>query len=83
MVAYRSTSNTTGSATAALRTFSDFFLASRPDCHRLQLIIETWNADSARLAEACGYEREGILRKAGYSNAADPPDVFVYARVRG
>jgi RimJ/RimL family protein N-acetyltransferase len=71
-----------GYASDALRTFSDFFFASRPDCHRLQLIIETWNDASARLAEACGYAREGVLSKAGYSNDADPPDVFVYARVR-
>lgn len=71
-----------GYASDALRTFSEAFFAARPDCHRLQLIIETWNEASARLAEACGYRREGILRKAGYSDAGDPPDVFVYARVR-
>jgi RimJ/RimL family protein N-acetyltransferase len=71
-----------GYASDALRTFTGFFFASRPDCHRLQLIIETWNDASARLAEVCGYEREGVLRKAGYSNDSDPPDVFVYARVR-
>jgi RimJ/RimL family protein N-acetyltransferase len=71
-----------GYASDALRAFSDFFFASRPDCHRLQLIIETWNDASTRLAEACGYVREGILRKAGYSNDTDPPDVFVYARIR-
>ena len=71
-----------GYASDALRLFSDYLFAERPACHRLQLIIETWNEASARLAEACGYERERILRKAGYSNAGDPPDAFVYSRVR-
>ena len=71
-----------GYASEALRLFSDLLLAEHPDCHRLQLIIETWNAASARLAENCGYASEGILRKAGYSSAEDPSDCFVYSRVR-
>lgn len=71
-----------GYASEALRLFSDLLFAERPGCHRLQLIIETWNEASTRVAEACGYEREGILRKGGYSDAADPPDVYVYSRVR-
>lgn len=71
-----------GYAGEALRLFGDYLLAERPGCHRLQLIIETDNAASVRVAEACGYEREGILRKAGYSDAAEPPDCFVYSRVR-
>lgn len=71
-----------GYASEAVRLFSDHLFAERPACHRLQLIIETWNDASARLAEACGYEREGILRKAGYSDADDPPDCWVYSKVR-
>ena len=71
-----------GYASDALRLFTDYLFAERPACHRLQLIIETWNDASARLAEACGYEREGVLRKAGYSSAADPEDCFLYSRVR-
>jgi [ribosomal protein S5]-alanine N-acetyltransferase len=70
-----------GYASEALRLFGDYLLAERPACHRLQLIIEIWNDASAKLAEACGYEREGILRKAGYSSA-DPEDCFLYSRVR-
>ena len=70
-----------GYASEALRLFSDYLFAKRPACHRLQLIIETWNDASARLAEACGYASEGILRKAGYSSA-DPEDCFIYSRVR-
>jgi RimJ/RimL family protein N-acetyltransferase len=70
-----------GYASDALRCFSDLLLRERPACHRLQLIIETWNDASARLAEACGYAREGILRKAGYSSD-DPEDCWVYSRIR-
>ena len=57
-----------GYASEALRLFSDLLFAEHPECHRLQLIIETWNDASARLAEDCGYASEGILRKAGYSS---------------
>lgn len=71
-----------GYAADALRAFTDFFFREQQDCHRLQLIIETTHLDSVRLAEACGYEREGVLRKGGYSPHGDPPDVFVYSRIR-
>jgi RimJ/RimL family protein N-acetyltransferase len=71
-----------GYASEALRLFSDLVFAEHPECHRLQLIIETWNDASARLAEACGYASEGILRKAGYSSPDAPSDCFIYSRVR-
>ena len=71
-----------GFASKALRLFSDLLFAQHPECHRLQLIIETWNDASARLAEACGYASEGVLRKAGYSSPDEPSDCFIYSRVR-
>src|SRR4051812_37654633 len=71
-----------GYASDALRLFSDLLFAEHPECHRVQLIIETWNDASARLAENCGYASEGVLRKAGYSSAEDPSDCFIYSRVR-
>jgi len=71
-----------GYASEAVRLFSDYLFAERPGCHRLQLIIETENFASARLAEACGYASEGTLRKAGYSSPDEPSDCFVYSRVR-
>lgn len=70
-----------GYASDGLRLFSDYLFAHHPECYRLQLIIETWNDASVRLAEACGYVREGVLRKAGYSSD-DPEDCFIYSRVR-
>src|SRR5205085_5347380 len=71
-----------GYAPEALRLFSDLLFAEHPECHRLQLIIETWNDASARLAENCGFASEGILRKAGYSSPDAPADCFVYSKVR-
>ena len=71
-----------GYASDALRLFSDLLFAEHPECHRLQLIIETWNDASARLAENCGFASEGTLRKAGYSSPDEPADCFVYSRVR-
>ena len=71
-----------GYASEAVRLFSDYLFEQRPGCHRLQLIIETWNAASARLAETCGYASEGTLRKAGYSSPDEPSDCLIYSRVR-
>jgi len=71
-----------GYASEALRLFSDLLFAEHDWCHRLQLIIETWNDASARLAENCGYASEGTLRKAGYSSPDEPSDCYVYSRVR-
>lgn len=71
-----------GYASEALRLFSDLLFVEHPECHRLQLIIETWNDASARLAENCGYASEGVLRKAGYSSPDQPADCFIYSRVR-
>lgn len=71
-----------GYASEAVRLFSDYLFEQRPNCHRLQLIIEEWNDPSARLAEACGYASEGVLRKAGYSSPDEPSDCFIYSKVR-
>ena len=60
---------------------SELLWRERPACYRLQLIIETWNGASCRVAERCGYEREGILRMAGYSSTV-PEDCFLYSLVR-
>ncbi|WP_309643381.1 GNAT family protein [Phenylobacterium sp.] len=71
-----------GYASEATRLLTDLLFAERPGCFRLQLIIETWNQASWRIAERCGYVREGLLRKAGFSTD-DPEDCYLYARVRG
>ena len=48
---------------------------------RLDLFVEPWNEGSWRAAEACGFEREGLLRN--WQRVGDEPkDMYVYARTR-
>lgn len=50
-----------GRARAALSVLTDWALCLDPVA-RIQLYVEPWNVASWRTAEACGYEREGLLR---------------------
>jgi RimJ/RimL family protein N-acetyltransferase len=70
-----------GAASEAVKLFSDYLFETNPDFYRLQLIIEAWNVASWKLAERCGFVREGLLRSAGFG-AADPADCFIYCRTR-
>jgi RimJ/RimL family protein N-acetyltransferase len=70
-----------GAASEAVRLFSDYLFDTLPGFYRLQLIIEVWNVASWKLAERCGFVREGLLRSAGFG-AGDPADCFLYARTR-
>jgi len=70
-----------GAASEAVRLFSDYLLEARPAVYRLQLIIEAWNVASWKLAERCGFVREGLMRSAGFGSG-DPADCFLYARTR-
>lgn len=47
-----------GSALTALTAFA----WTVPALHRIELYIEPWNTGSVRVAAACGYQREGLLR---------------------
>ncbi len=47
-----------GSATTALLSFA----WTIPALHRVELYIEPWNTSSLRVAEASGFQREGLLR---------------------
>jgi RimJ/RimL family protein N-acetyltransferase len=49
-----------GVATEALRLLTDWAFAQ--DLHRLELLISHENEGSKRVAERCGYVREGLLR---------------------
>lgn len=69
-----------GFAGQALGLLTDLLFETRLDVHRLQLLIETWNLASWKLAERRAYVREGLLRSAGFG--PDPADCFVYARTR-
>lgn len=71
-----------GYASPAVRLFSDHLFAALPTFWRQQLIIEVWNTPSWKLAERCGFVREGLLRSAGFGSGGDPADCFIYARTR-
>jgi len=51
-----------GHLKAALRVLTDWAI-TLPELQRLQLFVEPWNEGSWRGAEACGYHREGLLRR--------------------
>ena len=68
-----------GYAAQALRLFSDLLFSTKPDSYRQQLIIEVWNTASWKVAERCGFLREGVLRSCGFGDD-DPADCFVYSR---
>lgn len=68
-----------GYAAQALRLFSDLLFSTRPNFFRQQLIIEVWNTASWKVAERCGFLREGVLRSCGFGDG-DPADCFVYSR---
>lgn len=68
-----------GYATDALRLFSDLLFAGRPGVYRQQLLIEVWNTPSWKLAERCGFLREGVLRSSGFG-PGDPADCLIYSR---
>lgn len=68
-----------GYAAEALQLLSDYLFANRPVFFRHQLIIEVWNTPSWKVAERCGFLREGVLRSCGFGEG-DPADCFVYSR---
>lgn len=70
-----------GYGAEALRLLTELIFTERPACYRLQLIIEVWNTPSWKVAERCGYVREGLLRSAGFAKG-DPSDCFIYGKTR-
>jgi RimJ/RimL family protein N-acetyltransferase len=70
-----------GIATAALRLFTDWALATL-DVGRLQVFVATENVAALRLAERAGFRREGVLR-AYWGEAGGRLDVVVLARLPG
>lgn len=68
-----------GIATAALRLLTAWGFAE--GLERLELRINSDNQASIRVAERCGYSREGMLRSL-YFKAGLRADVVVYSRLR-
>ncbi|GAA3668592.1 GNAT family N-acetyltransferase [Yimella lutea] len=70
-----------GRARAALAAITDWALRF-DQVHRLELYVEPWNEGSWRTAEACGYEREGLLRS--WEWVGDQRrDMYLYSRIAG
>ena len=68
-----------GNAAQALRLLSDLLFAQVNPYHRQQLMIEVWNTASWKVAERCGFLREGVLRASGLGEG-EPADSFIYSR---
>lgn len=62
---------------AALRILTAWAV-TLPEVERLQLFVEPWNEGSWRAAEACGYQREGLLRR-WERVGTQPKDMYVYS----
>ncbi len=68
-----------GYARAALLALTNWAL-THSEVQRLQLFVEPWNQASWRTAEACGYQREGLLR--GWQRVGDTrKDMYAYSVV--
>ncbi|MEU9995751.1 GNAT family N-acetyltransferase [Streptomyces sp. NPDC050848] len=69
-----------GAAAAALTAVSTW-AQGELGIPRLQLLVEPWNAASARTAERAGFVREGLLRS-WQEVAGERRDMVMYGRVR-
>ena len=69
-----------GYASTGLRLLSAKLFTERPRIFRQQLTIACSNTASWKVAERCGFVREGILRASGFGD--DPEDSYVYSQTR-
>ena len=68
-----------GYARAALARLTEW-AGTLDGMHRLQLFVEPWNEGSWRVAEACGFECEGLLR--AWERVGDAyRDMYAYSRI--
>lgn len=69
-----------GVASSALQALTRFAWTI-PALHRVELHIEPWNTSSVHVAEAAGYQREGLLRS--YQEIGGTRrDMLLYATIR-
>ena len=69
-----------GIASRALRLVTDYALGE-VGLDRVQLLISVDNTPSLRVAERCGYQREGVLRNA-YFKPGRRIDTVVFSRLK-
>jgi ribosomal-protein-alanine N-acetyltransferase len=80
-IIHRESDRGQGYASEAARLLSDYLFAHRPGVHRHQLLIEVDNIASTKVADHCGFQKEGVLRKCGF-DPDDPSDDYLYSRTR-
>ena len=69
-----------GIATSALKALTTFAWTI-PALYRVELYIEPWNTSSIHVAEACEYQREGLLRS-HQEIGGTRRDMLLYATTR-
>jgi RimJ/RimL family protein N-acetyltransferase len=69
-----------GYATEAVQLLVDYLFGSKKQ-HRIHLVIHPDNAASCRIAEKCGFVREGTVRGA-FFNGGRNHDVLLYSLLR-
>ncbi|PSL05461.1 RimJ/RimL family protein N-acetyltransferase [Haloactinopolyspora alba] len=69
-----------GIASNALKALTTFAWTI-PDLHRIELYIEPWNHGSIHVAQASGYQREGLLRS-HQEIGGTRRDMLLYATTR-
>ena len=69
-----------GYTTEAVNLLVDYLFAARP-INRIEILTMPENVASIRVAEKCGFEREGIARGA-WHHGGELKDVIVHARLR-
>lgn len=68
-----------GLTTDAVRTVADWVL-TQAGVARLEAFIEPWNTGSIRVAEAAGFQREGLMRSFAPLGGIRK-DAFLYAKI--
>lgn len=69
-----------GIASSAVKALTAFAWTV-PTLHRIELYIEPWNSNSIRVAEASGFQRDGLLRS-HQEIGNTRRDVLLYATTR-
>ena len=69
-----------GYTTEAVQLLVDYLFATKKE-HRIHLVIVPANAASSRIAEKCGFTREGTVRGA-FFNDGQNQDVVLYVLLR-
>ena len=70
-----------GLTTDAVRTVADWVL-TQAGAARLEAFIEPWNTGSIRVAEAAGFQREGLMRSFAPLGGIRK-DALLYAKITG